>query len=239
MRLPRFPWRPSLPRRPVPILLTVAVAVLAPILALRTAQGLEEGPPWHDCLGQQKTYRSSSPSMAPLLPEGEAASFECFDHAAFFGSRVAASSIALNTLHPTLQAGDVVTFRVPAEYGRGTWAKRVIGLPGDVVEIRAGRLLVNGRTADLDPAGTFTPAPGQGAPRPISRETLPNGRSYVILAEAAPREANMPAVTVPAGHLFVLGDFRDRSLDSRVGRFGFVPVSHLIARLPPGSERAL
>ncbi|MDE3122585.1 MAG: signal peptidase I [Paracoccaceae bacterium] len=148
--------------------------------------------------------------------------------------------------------GDVVVFRHPAS--NEDLIKRVIGLPGDTVQMKAGQLYINGTAVKTEPAGTFseTYAPqgpqgdlprcengavGEGAQclKSRFRETLPGGKVHDILnIEANGQADNTPLYTVPKGHLFVMGDNRDNSLDSRfpvtVGGVGMLPVANLIGR---------
>ncbi len=115
--------------------------------------------------------------------------------------------------------GDVIAFALPAQPGT-IYVKRVIGLPGDTVAIRDGRLVLNGQVAArrADPAGPD---------RFI--ETIPYGASFAILATGQQIELNtMPPAQVPAGYLFVLGDNRDNSLDSR--SLGFIRAADVVGR---------
>ncbi len=147
--------------------------------------------------------------------------------------------------------GDVVVFRHPT---RGVdYIKRLIGLPGDTVQVKAGLLYINGTLAPQEPAGTFSElvapqGPQGGLPRcaetvddqctwPVARETLPNGRSHQVLNidDGGPRSAdNTDVFTVPEGTYFFMGDNRDDSVDSRFpstgGGVGFVPAEYLIGR---------
>lgn len=169
--------------------------------------------------------------MVPTLLEGGTAVFECFDHA-IRGSVVPLREVTMETLHPGIEAGDVVAFRLPGMI-EGTWTKRIIGLPGDSIEIRDARLIINGTVVATEPGGSSPVDAGTPPSSSFVRETLPNGRSYLILADLPGGLAsNMGAVTVPAENLFVLGDNRPNSIDSRFpSRFGFVPVANLIARV--------
>lgn len=150
--------------------------------------------------------------------------------------------------------GDVVVFRYP---GRDEdWVKRVIGLPGDRVQMRGGRLFLNGtavpkvRIADwLMPvtanspcryAGrTPPPAPAADAGQrvcryPRYRETLPGGRSYEVLDQHDGPADYTTAYTVPEGHYFMMGDNRDDSADSRFTLsergVGLLPRDYVIGR---------
>jgi signal peptidase I len=150
--------------------------------------------------------------------------------------------------------GDVVVFRVPSE--NADLIKRVIGLPGDTVELRGGHLILNGhpvqrqplppvtvRLSDNSPCRVIPPATPKIATRgddsfcvfTAYRETLPGGPSYTTLDQVPHGQADdFGPVTVPAGHIFLMGDNRDDSLDSRyptyAGGIGMVPVENLIGR---------
>ena len=149
------------------------------------------------------------------------------------------------------ERGDVVVFRHPVS-GRD-YIKRLIGLPGDKVQIRNGVISLNGTPVEVEDAGTFEEvmAPqgpqqlrprcengpvGQGATCEKSRqiETLPNGVSYPTLNITNQQSDNTGVYTVPEGHYFFMGDNRDNSADSRLaqraGGVGFVPFENLIGR---------
>lgn len=132
--------------------------------------------------------------------------------------------------------GDVVVFRWPGDTSQA-WVKRVVGLPGDRIQMRQGRLFINGRPVKLKPDGIGEAEDDNGDRQPAYRfiETLPNGVSHLIFKMHDNGELdNTPEVTVPPGHLFVLGDNRDNSADSRVplrdGGVGMLPVDNLIGR---------
>jgi signal peptidase I len=140
------------------------------------------------------------------------------------GDRILANKAALHR-HP-VQRGEVVVLRPPTDRRR-QYAKRVIALPGDTVEVRAGRVRVNDKPLELDPIPRSSlealgvPAEGQA----FSESNA--GRRYPVLLSASPRSSeDSPPRLVPEGMCFVLGDNRDNSRDSR--QFGFVPLGDLL-----------
>jgi signal peptidase I len=132
--------------------------------------------------------------------------------------------------------GDVVVFRWPGDRSQA-WVKRVVGLPGDRIQMRQGQLFINDHAAELKPDGRGTAEDDNGGTEPAYRyvETLPGGVSHEILKlRDNGRLDNTPEVTVPAGRLFVMGDNRDNSADSRVsvrdGGVGLLPMDDLVGR---------
>ena len=143
------------------------------------------------------------------------------------------------------ERGDVVIFKRPDAIG-ADWVKRVIGLPGDTVAMRGGVLILNGRAVPKQNVGSvdmrISPnspcrlaASSPSCPYPAYRDTLPNGRAYLTLdqVQGGPGDEFAP-ITIPADRLFLMGDNRDDSLDSRFtldqGGVGLVPVDRLVGR---------
>lgn len=149
------------------------------------------------------------------------------------------------------ERGDVAIFRHPVT--RAEYIKRVIGLPGDTVALRGGAVMLNGtplprqRAADFRIRVSPNTDCAWGAKRESDgaggyicryaryRETLPSGRSHAVLDFGATPQDSFGPVTVPEGHLFLLGDNRDNSQDSRFsqragGGIGMVPAELLAAR---------
>jgi signal peptidase I len=136
----------------------------------------------------------------------------------------------------TPKLGDVVVFRWPGNRSQA-WVKRVVGLPGDRIQMRQGQLFINDRAASLKPDGIGDAEDDTGGVQRAHRyiETLPNGVSHAIFKIRDNGWLdNTPEVTVPPGHLFVMGDNRDNSADSRVplreGGVGLLPIDNLIGR---------
>lgn len=130
--------------------------------------------------------------------------------------------------------GDVVVFKFPRDTSTD-YIKRIVGLPGDRVQVKDGQLLINGVVAPRRAEGDYT-AEDNGM-RVLSRmyqETLPNGRVHGILKQTDEGFANnTPEYRVPENHLFAMGDNRDNSADSRFmdgGGVGFVPIENLVGR---------
>jgi signal peptidase I len=161
------------------------------------------------------------------------------------------------------ERGDVVVFKGPPSQ-KDDYIKRVIGLPGDVIQMRAGVLEINGKPVKKERMPDFVTPVTKGMRDAVAleggtqpcwrpefeeaakdggqqcryrrfRETLPNGRSYEILDIAdAERGDDTEAFVVGEGHVFFMGDNRDRSADSRFppdGRaIGMVPVENIVGR---------
>lgn len=167
-------------------------------------------------------------------------------------------------LGSTPERGDVVVFKAPPSQ-RDDYIKRVIGLPGDLIAVRNGQVILNGqpipkrRIADFvipvsqnmidkanqdgSPFPCYRPEYEERAKDgsnqcryPRYRETLPNGKSYDVLdLDDGGRADDRDTVVVPEGHLFLMGDNRDRSADSRFpaeegGGIGLVPEENLVGR---------
>ena len=136
----------------------------------------------------------------------------------------------------TPKRGDVVVFRWPGDRSQA-WVKRVVGLPGDRIQMRQGQLFINDRAASLKPDGIGEAEDDNGGSEPAYRyiETLPNGVAHAIFKlRDNGRLDNTPEVTVPTDRLFVMGDNRDNSADSRVpvreGGVGLLPMDNLVGR---------
>lgn len=129
------------------------------------------------------------------------------------------------------ERGDVVVFRPPPEPDRD-FIKRVIGLPGDRIQMINGVLHINGEAVQREQIGTTTDCPdsaGYSREATLYRETLPNGVSYVTCDKGMTELDNTRVLVVPEGHYFMMGDDRDNSADSRVASVvGFVPYDNIV-----------
>jgi signal peptidase I len=129
--------------------------------------------------------------------------------------------------------GDVVVFRLPANPSID-YIKRVIGLPGDTLQMKAGRLYINGKEVPRRSTdGCRMPDNPNDAAYQHYIETLPDGVQHCILELGDNREFdNTPVFHVPPGHYFMMGDNRDDSADSRdpMSGVGYVPVENLVGK---------
>ncbi|MEM8590988.1 MAG: signal peptidase I [Pseudomonadota bacterium] len=149
------------------------------------------------------------------------------------------------------ERGDVVVFRHPVT-GRD-FIKRLVGLPGDTVQVRDGVLYLNGEAVEQVEAEAFVETYAEQGPqrqypqcangavgigaecvKEAAQETLPNGATYRVLNIGARVADDTPIFTVRPGHFFFMGDNRDNSTDSRfpqnVGGVGQVPFEDIVGR---------
>ncbi len=131
------------------------------------------------------------------------------------------------------ERGDVAVFKLPRD-NKTDYIKRIVGLPGDRVQVREGRLYVNDVLVERRAIAPYeVPGPfGTRIGMPQYVETIPGGRKHLVIerSDADPLD-NTGVYTVPERHVFAMGDNRDDSLDSRVlSQVGFVPVENLVGR---------
>lgn len=150
------------------------------------------------------------------------------------------------------QRGDVAVFKLPSN-DRTDYIKRIVGLPGDRIQVRQGVLYINGEPADLERIEDYVTTDGLGRLRAIPQyvETIPlepepgtavasegaeadeqaEGKDHLVIQQLVngPFD-NTPIFTVPPGHYFAMGDNRDNSQDSRSASVGFIPQENLVGR---------
>lgn len=179
--------------------------------------------------GLERNYAQPSSSMQPTIMIGDAFSMRTY---------------RLYTIGPPVrkraaEQGDIVVF-CPGDVEPGsTYVKRVVAVGGDRVQMQAGRLFINGELVERTPIGRFEDADSFGTVVQVTRyeETLPNGVSHLIneISDDMPLDDTAEMV-VPVGEYFMLGDNRDRSLDSRIPEHGTVAPGALVA-IRPSTER--
>jgi signal peptidase I len=207
------------------------------------------------------TFNIPSESMLPRLMIGDYLIVNKFAYGYSRHSLPFSPKIFEGRLFSKLpEHGDVVVFKAPPS-AKADYIKRVIGLPGDQVQMRDGVLYVNRKplarrklpdirisvTKNMIEAGYGSPCSGaqfeeRGADGALNcvyprfQETWPSGKTYQILdTERAGTADNTDEITVPQGHIFFMGDNRDRSADSRYpamegNGIGIVPMENLVGK---------
>jgi len=131
------------------------------------------------------------------------------------------------------ERGDVVVFKLPAD-NKTDYIKRLIGLPGDRIQVRGGILYINDKPVEREKVDELSVPGYAGFPVRVTEynETLPNGVRHRIWEYSDDDMLdNTQVFTVPEGHYFFMGDNRDSSEDSRVlSKVGYVPFENLIGR---------
>ena len=198
-------------------------------------------------------FNIPSESMLPTLMVGDYLFVSKFSYG--YSRHSLPGSVKLfsgRILADDVERGDVAVFKLPRD-GRTDYIKRVIGLPGDRIQVIDGLVHINGVPIRREKVEDFTfeYAPNSECPNiaryretaedgtvicqyPQYRETLPNGVSYMTLDLVPRKESdNSRVYTVPAGHYFAMGDNRDNSQDSRMPMsvgVGFIPFENLVGR---------
>ncbi|MDB2437643.1 signal peptidase I [Hellea sp.] len=131
--------------------------------------------------------------------------------------------------------GDVIVFR--PEGDNKNFIKRLVGLPGDQMQVQKGKLFINGKAVATELVGDqeYVNQNGDNAVAQAWRETFDNGNQHIVFDDQDNGQLDNTSIyTVPAGYYFMMGDNRDNSLDSRVsvrqGGAGFVPTENLMGK---------
>ena len=170
-------------------------------------------------------FRIPSGSMFPTLLVGDYIFVSKFSYGySRYSFPFSIASFSGRLLQSTPKRGDVAVFRNPVQ-PKIVYIKRIIGLSGDTIQVRGGRLYVNNLLIDRVRVENFRELKQY-------RQTLPSGKDFYILEESDEEIAdNTRAYQVPAGHYFGMGDNRDNSQDSRyLSTVGYIPEENLIGR---------
>lgn len=132
------------------------------------------------------------------------------------------------------ERGDVAVFKLPRD-NKTDYIKRIVGLPGDRIQVKGGILHINDQPVKRDPVEPLVLRDGFGNEQRFTQyiETLPNGRKHRIIeiSDRVPGTDDTPVYQVQAGHVFAMGDNRDNSQDSRfLTQVGYIPIENLVGR---------
>jgi signal peptidase I len=178
-------------------------------------------------------FNIPSASMVPTLLVGDYLFVSKFSFGYSFASMPYSLKLFEGRIAPSEpERGDVVVFKLPRD-GKTDYIKRLVGLPGDRIQVIRGVLHINGEAAKLERIEDFVETEGSFVRRvPQFVETLPGGRQHRVLKlHNDGFYNNTPEFVVPPGHYFAMGDHRDNSQDSRdANAVGFVPFENLVGR---------
>lgn len=189
----------------------------------------------------EQPFRAPSSSMQPAVSPGDWLIVSKSSYG--YGPYSTAPFVGLIAYDPadarTPQRGDIAVFRPVSEPDRD-FVKRVIGLPGDQIQMLDGVLYINGAAVGMEPLGTVELAQEWGGAQQVQafRETLPNGVSYIVYDSTTSELDNTRVFTLLDGQYFVMGDHRDNSADSRVASMGAVPAENFVGRVEHVSRAA-
>ncbi|WP_202900491.1 signal peptidase I [Parvularcula oceani] len=132
----------------------------------------------------------------------------------------------------TPERGEVVVFK-NQNHGNRDYIKRVVGLPGDEIQVISGLLHINGEPVQREALDVPALCDGYAPAARVYRETMPDGGPSYVIQECQGDNYiydNTPLIEVPEGHYFMMGDNRDNSLDSRTSTVRFVPYDQIVGR---------
>jgi signal peptidase I len=198
------------------------------------ADGQESTGPWQDCDQPITHLIVDSDALLPGIPQGRRFLATCFTHA-IRGSSLVAGQIRFESLVPPLARGDLVAFRRPDDTSK-TAIRRVIGLPGERVQLRDYRLLINDTLLPTEHLGDEQIGGADGRQIPVVRlhETMRRailGYDILIPRDSTDGSGTSEAIQVPLRSIFVLDDNRAAAADIRALSVNLVPVANLIARV--------
>lgn len=211
------------------LMLVVLLVLLLPAGDVRAQQ---TAGPWQVCDFSTIDVTVDSDALLPGIAAGRRLTARCFAHA-IRGSNLTAGQVRLGSLSPQIARGDLVAFRRPEDTTQ-TAIRRVIGLPGDRVQLRDYRVLINGSVLPTAMLGETTIADAQGRQIPALRlhETMTRFlRAYDILVppDTTDGSGTSQPFTVPMRSVYVLADNRATPANVRAPVSGLVPVVNLIA----------